>query len=75
MEEPELERLFRNRPPAEIGKIVNRRQEINVETGVITNDTCWKGFFAKGHILNAMSAVLFTDSGRNSAWRAASTWV
>ncbi|MEK7753574.1 MAG: GMC family oxidoreductase, partial [Acidobacteriota bacterium] len=61
MEEAELERLFRNRPPAEIGKIVNTgRHEIDVQAGTITNDTCWKGFFPKGHVLNAMSAVLFT---------------
>ena len=61
MEEAELERLFRNRPPAEIDKIVNTgRHEIDVQAGVITNDTCWKGFFPKGHVLNAMSAALFT---------------
>jgi hypothetical protein len=61
MEEPELERLFRNRPSAEIGKIVNSGQrEIDMNAGVIRNDTCWKGFFPKGHVLNAMSAALFT---------------
>jgi len=61
MEEAELERLFRTRPTAGLDRIVNSgRREVDVNAGVIRNDTCWKGFFPKGHVLNAMSAALFT---------------
>ncbi|MBI4874861.1 MAG: GMC family oxidoreductase [Acidobacteria bacterium] len=61
MEEAELDRLFLKRPAAEIGKIVNSgRRKIDLNAGVIENDTCWKGFFPKDHVLNAMSAALFT---------------
>lgn len=61
MEEAELDRLFRKRPTAEIAKIVNTgRRSIDVAAGIIQNDTFWRGFFAKDHVLNAMSAALFT---------------
>ena len=61
MEEAELERLFRNRPTLDIGTIVNSGQrKIDVASGIIENDTCWRGFFPREHILNAMSAALFT---------------
>ncbi|OFW10856.1 MAG: hypothetical protein A3H96_20725 [Acidobacteria bacterium RIFCSPLOWO2_02_FULL_67_36] len=61
MEEAELERLFRSRPTADIAAIVNSgRHAIDVARGIIENDTGWRGFFPKGHVLNAMSAALFT---------------
>ncbi len=60
-EEEELERLFRDRPTGSIESIVNSgRRDVDVPNGLIRNDSRWKGFFPRGHVLNAMSAALFT---------------
>ncbi len=33
---------------------------IDIATQTIRNDDNWKGFFPEGHVLNAMSAAIFT---------------
>lgn len=61
MEEAELDRLFDTRPCGELARIINTgRRSFDLDRGVIENDTCWRGFFPRGHVLNAMSALLFT---------------
>ncbi len=60
--EPELEKLFRRCATLPIDKIVNRGSapQIDIATQTIYNDVYWKGFFPKGHILNALSSAIFT---------------
>ena len=59
--EDELDRLFRRRVSKPIEWVLNSgRREIDPESGTIRNDAFWKGFFPKGHVLNAMSAAIFT---------------
>jgi hypothetical protein len=59
--EAELEKLFRRLPTLGIDSVVNNGGvKIDTDTLTIRNDTYWKGFFPKGHILNAMSSALFT---------------
>jgi hypothetical protein len=60
--EAELERLFRRMPCLPIESLLNNEQapEIDLSTGTIRNKAYWKGFFPKGHILNAMSSAIFT---------------
>ena len=60
--EAELERLFRRCPSLPIASLVNSDQPpvIDMATGTIRNNAYWKGFFPKGHILNAMSSAIFT---------------
>jgi hypothetical protein len=65
LEEAELERLFQRRPSLGLETIVNSgTREINLDEGTVRNDVCWKGFFPKRHILNAMSSVIFTGFKR-----------
>jgi cholesterol oxidase len=60
--EAELEKLFRRCPTQSIDKIVNQGGPPRIDTAAQTvqNDAYWKGFFPKGHILNAMSSAIFT---------------
>jgi hypothetical protein len=61
MQEAEIDRLFRIRPTAGIDKILNSgKRDIDLTRGFIQNDVCWRGFFPKDHVLNPMSAMLFT---------------
>lgn len=61
MEEAELERLFQRCPTLGVETMVNSGQrEIDLAERTIRNDTCWKGFFPKRHVLNAMSSAVFT---------------
>jgi cholesterol oxidase len=60
-QEAELERLFRRAPPREVGVLVNRGTHgIDLAARLVRDDRYWKGFFPRGHVLNAMSAALFT---------------
>jgi len=59
--EAELDKLFRRAESGQIGVMVNTgARSVDSAAKRIRNDTVWKGFFAKGHILNTMSAALFT---------------
>ncbi len=60
--EAELEKLFRRLPCLPIESLVNSDEppKIDLSTGTIRNNAYWKGFFPKGHILNAMSSAIFT---------------
>jgi cholesterol oxidase len=59
--EPELEKLFLRCPSLGIDTILNKGI-VTLDKGKLTiqNDTYWKGFFPKGHVLNAMSSAIFT---------------
>ena len=60
--EAQLEALFRRCPSANIDVLVNQGGSPAIDTaaGSIRNDRYWKGFFPKGHVLNAMSSAIFT---------------
>jgi cholesterol oxidase len=59
--EPQLERLFQRAESKPISWMVNSGERtVDPDAQMIRNDEYWKGFFPKGHILNAMSAALFT---------------
>lgn len=60
--EAELERIFQAAPSLGIETMVNSGADpvIDPETKVIRNDLAWKGFFPAGHVLNQMSAAIFT---------------
>ncbi|MBS1853726.1 MAG: GMC family oxidoreductase [Acidobacteria bacterium] len=60
--EDQLEALFRRSPTLPIDQLVNAggTPAIDLAARTIRNDRCWKGFFPKGHVLNAMSSALFT---------------
>jgi Choline dehydrogenase and related flavoproteins len=59
--EGELEKLFRRVPCQSINLMLNSGQRVvDIESRTIRNDEYWKGFFPKGHILNAMSSAIFT---------------
>ena len=60
--EAELERVFQAAPSLPIEAMMNAGIEpvIDPVTKVIRNDTAWKGFFPKGHVLNQMSSLIFT---------------
>ena len=60
--EGQLEALFRRCPTMDIGELVNRggAPQIDIAKRTIRNDRYWKGFFPKGHVLNAMSSAIFT---------------
>jgi cholesterol oxidase len=56
-----LEALFRRAPTLGIDDIVNRGgYAIDRDAGLVRNDRYWKGCFPKGHVLNGLSAALFT---------------
>src|SRR5947209_825005 len=60
--EAQLEALFRRCPTMGIDALVNRGGAPAIDSGTqtIRNDRYWKGFFPKGHVLNAMSSAIFT---------------
>ncbi len=60
--EVELERIFQAAPSLDIGVMLNQGGEAALDpvTKTIRNDNAWKGFFPKHHILNQMSAAIFT---------------
>ena len=60
--ELQLEALFRRCPTMGIDTLVNHggAPQIDIATQTIRNDAYWKGFFPKGHVLNAMSSAIFT---------------
>lgn len=60
--ESELEMVFRRSPTLPIEKLVNAdgAPQIDLAARRIRNDRYWKGFFPKGHILNTLSAAIFT---------------
>ena len=60
--EAQLETLFRRCPSMGIDALLNQGGAPAIDTAArtIRNDRCWKGFFPKGHVLNAMSSAIFT---------------
>ena len=60
--EGQLEALFRRCPTLPIDSLVNQggAPVIDIAKQTVRNDRYWKGFFPKGHILNAMSSAIFT---------------
>lgn len=60
--EAQLETLFRRCPTLPIDSLVNHggAPDIDVARSTIRNDRYWKGFFPRGHVLNAMSSAIFT---------------
>jgi cholesterol oxidase len=59
--EAELERLFRRAHTREVEVLINRGgHSADLATRRIRNDEYWKGFFPRGHVLNALSAAIFT---------------
>jgi len=59
--EGQLEALFRRCPTMGIDTLVNQGGPPVIDTAskTIRNDTCWKGYFPAGHVLNAMSTAIF----------------
>jgi hypothetical protein len=59
--EGELEKLFQRCDTLGADVMLNSgRREIDLPNRAVRNDEYWKGFFPRGHILNAMSAAIFT---------------
>lgn len=59
-DEADLERIFTRVETQPMDVMVNTGQwSIDLKQGVIHNDTDWKGFFPRGHILNKLSTALF----------------
>jgi cholesterol oxidase len=60
--EGQLETLFRRCPTMGIDSLLNQGgpPAIDIASQTIRNDQCWKGYFPRGHILNAMSSAIFT---------------
>lgn len=59
--EAELDRMFRRTATKPLDWMLNSGQRtVDPAAGRIRNDVFWKGFFPKGHVLNAMSAAIFT---------------
>lgn len=60
--EGQLEALFRRCPTQGIDTLVNQGgpSKMDAATQTIRNDQYWKGYFPKGHVLNAMSTAIFT---------------
>jgi cholesterol oxidase len=60
--EAQLEALFRRATTQDISSIVNKGgpPQFDKTNRTIRNDSYWKGYFPKGHILNAMSSAIFT---------------
>ena len=60
--EAQLEAMFRRCPTMGIETLVNRggTPVIDAAAQTIRSDSQWKGYFPQGHVLNAMSAAVFT---------------
>jgi hypothetical protein len=60
--EADLEKLFRRCSTLSIDAMLNQGAELKVDVPrrTILNDQYWKGFFPRGHVLNAMSSAIFT---------------
>lgn len=60
--EAELERIFTAAPCLDIEVMMNKGGDPVIDTAarVIHNDDQWKGYFPAGHLLNQMSALIFT---------------
>ncbi|MDX1983676.1 MAG: GMC family oxidoreductase [Bryobacteraceae bacterium] len=71
--EAELERIFQAAESKDIGMMVNRGGDIEIDTvhKVIRNDHAWKGYFPAGHLLNRMSALIFTGFQKRFELKAA----
>ncbi len=58
--EADLERIFSRVESLGVATIVNGGEVgIDGDRGIIRNDTCWKGFFPRRHILNQFSTAFF----------------
>lgn len=67
--EAELERLFSRVETRSIEIIVNTGQrDVDVSKGIIRNDTVWKGFFPRRHVLNQISTA-FSTGFKKRFWR------
>lgn len=59
-DETDLERIFTRVETQSIDTMVNTGEwSIDVSKGIIHNDTAWKGFFPRGHVLNKLSTAFF----------------
>jgi cholesterol oxidase len=59
--ESTLEALFRRAPTLPLETLVNRGgHALDRDAATVRNDRYWKGFFPKGHVLNTLSAAIFT---------------
>jgi choline dehydrogenase-like flavoprotein len=59
-DEADLERIFTRVTTLSSDVMVNTGQwSVDLGQRLISNDTDWKGFFPKGHILNTLSTALF----------------
>lgn len=55
-----LDAIFRRVPTRGIEILVNHGSHtLDRDAGLVRNDRHWKGYFPKGHVLNALSAALF----------------
>ncbi|MCI0486555.1 MAG: GMC family oxidoreductase, partial [Blastocatellia bacterium] len=60
--EADLERIFSRVETQGIEKMINTgKVKIDADKGTIQNDTVWKGFFPRGHILNQLSTAFFAS--------------
>lgn len=60
--EDDLERIFSRIQTQSIEKMVNSGKiEADTAHGLIRNDTVWKGFFPRGHVLNRLSTAFFAS--------------
>lgn len=64
--EAELARIFKAAPSLDMNVMMNQGGPAVIDpvTKHIRNDNAWKGFFPKHHVLNQMSAVIFTGFQR-----------
>jgi cholesterol oxidase len=59
--EAQLERMFRRSESRPISWMLNSGERaVDTDARLIRNDEYWKGFFPKNHVLNTMSAAIFT---------------
>lgn len=60
--EDDLERIFSRVQTGSIEKMVNGgKVEIDAAHGMIRNDTVWKGFFPRGHVMDRLSTAFFAS--------------
>jgi choline dehydrogenase-like flavoprotein len=59
-EEADLERIFTRVQTQDMAVMANTGEwSVDIGKGLIRNDTFWRGFFPRGHILNKISATIF----------------